>query len=272
MSDAESTEGIGAFVQDEQPQPTPAVDAGAATASEQAHEQKPESGINQDAVNKRINQITAEKYQFKTEAQKAREEAEELRRKLAEIEAAKASPIPVDIAPPSPDLYYEDPSKYNMEMARYQAKLAETVVQQQSKAAQEAERLRQQEEYRIQSGRAAVANILKSAEEIGLDIDEVNRSAEVLASRGINPSLTDMVAGHEQSAALIDYLAKNPVDFQELNEMRDPLRIIRKLDSLQPEALKRKISNAPEPQTLLKGSGVNEPDELEKLCPGAKFI
>lgn len=272
MNDAENIQTDNVQVQEEL-QTAPVVDdAGTATASESEHEEKQESGFNQDAVNKRISKITAEKYQFKTEAQMAKERADKLEAELAAIKAERSIPVPSDLIAPSPDLYYEDKSEYNRQMAEYQAKLAQSVVQQQSKAAQEAERQRREQEDQLSAQRSAYESVLKSAQEAGIDFEELENSAAVLQKRGINQQLSSLIASHERSAPILDYLAKNPTEFHELNETRDVLRVVRKLDELQAKASKRKISNAPEPQSIPKGRGAIEQDDFKKACPGAKFI
>jgi len=263
-------EGMVVVEESQQAEPIEA-DAGTATDIVPEQEESQESAFNQEAVNKRIGKITAEKYAERAEKEAAIKKAAELEQRLREYEQSKASAVS-DIKPPSPDLYYEDPEKYAREVAEFNAKLVQATLQRELSAQRDAESRKSAEQREIESTRAAIERVMKSAEEAGIPIEELDKSAGLLASRGISPVLNDLVAQHERSAALIDYLAKNPAEFEEVNSMSSPLAVLRKLDSLQSSALKRKISNAPEPSMSIKGGSAREPDEFEKRCPGAKFI
>jgi len=100
---------------------------------------------------------------------------------------------------------------------------------------------------------------------------ELDKSAAILQQRGASPDLGVILGKHENSAPLLDHLAKNPADFDQVNQLRDPISIVRALDSLQTKALQRNISSAPEPVTGLTGLPAREGTEFEKRCAGAVF-
>ena len=74
---------------------------------------------------------------------------------------------------------------------------------------------------------------------------------------------------HEAGAPLLDHLAKNPGDFDQINNLRDPISIIRALDGLQSQALERNISTAPAPIDTLTGLPAREGDTFSKRLPNA---
>lgn len=241
------------------------------TASEQhATAEKP---VNQEAVNKRINDITAQRYE-----EKARADAAEAR--LAELEAkqpiapagTQETVIPqADIEPPSPDLHYDDPAEYARQMNLYQESIATKSFAKQQESAQAAEEQRLENERNQQQDTQRQMSVEKSAETHGIDINEVHKSAVLLNQRGTNSALGQLLLEHENSAPLIDYLAKNPGDFDQLNQLTNPISIIRSLDNIQPKAIQRNISSAPDPVTGLKGSPAREGDDFDKRFPSAAF-
>jgi hypothetical protein len=244
------------------------------TSEQNVNAEKPEKEINQEAVNKRFNDITEQRYKEKARADAAEQRLKELEAQQ-QITPAPAGQTttepPVEIQPPSPDLFYDDPDKYASDMAVYQEQVASKAFAKQQEAAQIAERQRLESEQTQQRDIQRQISVEESAKTHNIDIEELNKSAVILNQRGTNPSLGDMLLEHENSAPLIDYLAKNPGDFDQLNQLTNPLAIIRSLDSIQSKALQRNVSEAPEPVTGLNGLGVREGDEFDKKCAGAVF-
>ena len=238
-----------------------------------------------DWVKARVDKITAQKYVEKaradvekSRADKAEGERLRLERELeslrSQAQVGTQTAIPqakAAVAPPPHDLQYDDPDEYQRQQYLYNEHLIEKVISQREASAKEAERERQayQEQATVQQKR--YVSIEASARASGIDFVEVDKSAGVLVSQGANPVLLEIIADHPQSASLIDYLAKNPSDFDEINAIDSVYSILSQLNTLSPKALKRNISKAPDPVTGLKGLPARESDEFTKRCPGAVF-
>ena len=246
--------------------------------SESAPDSQSEDESNQkNGVQKRMNELTAKRYEAEAQAKAERERAEQLEKQL---EQAKAQPLaqtpeptPTQvIQPPSPDLFYEDEALYNQKYAEYTAQVTTQAIQAQTESQREAERQRLAQERVRQAQADTQKRIIDNAAELGIDVETVHQSAQTLANRGCTADLIDALTQHEKSAALIDHLAKNPAVFEDVKSESSMLGIIRKLDSLQEDALKRNISKAPEPVETLNGKSAREPDVFEQKYPGAQIL
>tara|TARA_R110002020_G_scaffold440651_3_gene651315 strand:+ start:1457 stop:2245 length:789 start_codon:yes stop_codon:yes gene_type:complete len=230
------------------------------TSSESASESEENHDKKQNGVQKRINDITAEKYKYKQEAEQAQKELEELRANT------KVEPEAL-IAAPSPDLHYDNPEEFQKQSLAYQRQVADQSHQARLKAEQEAaERSRQAEEQaKIQSAFADKAN------KLGINPDEALNSVRVLNERGIDATVGEALVAHPNAPALFEYLATNPAVYDDLStcslfELGD------KVKHIESEALKRNVSSTPEPTQVLTGLSAKEPDEFDKKCAGAEFI
>lgn len=246
------------------------------TTSGVEHEQilQAEKPVNQEAVNKRFNKLSAEKYEYKAQAEKFEKENEELRKMQPPSQAlagAEQSTPPQVLKPPSQDLFYEDETEFNRQNTAYQEQLTRKIFAEQQETANEAEKQRLETERNQQQQTQRQVSVEESAKTHNIDINELNNSAIILNQRGTNPSFGEMLLAHENSAPLIDYLAKNPGDFDQINQLTDPFSILRSLDSLQSKAVQRNISNTPDPVTGLKGLPAREGDDFDKRFPDAEF-
>ncbi len=246
------------------------------TTNDVEHEQNPqaEKPINQAAVDKRFNEITAQKYEYKNQADAAVKE-------LAELKAAnQATPAPAGnqnnatpqaLKPPSQDLFYEDEAEFNKQNAAYQEQLTRKIFAEQQTSANEAEKQRLENDRVQQQQTQRQIGVEESAKTHNIDINELNNSALILNQRGTSATFGEMLLAHENSAPLIDYLAKNPGDFDQINQLTDPFSIVRSLDNLQSKAVQRNISSTPDPVTGLKGLPAREGDDFDKRFPDAEF-
>ena len=250
--------------------------ADSSPASEVEHEQNTEAEkpINQEAVNKRINDITAQKYE-----EKARADALEKRLKELESQVSAPSQAGQEIAPPSAnveapsvDLYYDNPQEYGRKLAEYNREIVKKELASERESAQAAERERQLQE-RVQQENAEIQRkIIESSTAHNINLDEVDKSAQVLNQRGLNTVLGDILLKHENVAPLMNYLAQNPAEYEQINTLSDPISIVRQLDSMQSKAVRRNVSEAPEPVAGLSGLPARESTEFERRCKGAVFI
>ena len=235
-------------------------------AGNQASENEP------DWFKGRIDKVTSQKYEYKAQAEAAEQRAQELERQLAaQATVETKAPTPVQVTLPDSDLQYDDPEKFKADTEAYYRQVAAQEFNSREQAALEAEKLRAAEDNRRVAAENTQKSIVESAERSGLDFADVDKSAGILVSRGMDHSLTQGVLEHENSAALIVHLTQNPSDFDDINGLQG-LQLYRKLDELSPKAIQRKISSAPEPVKGLTGLSAKEPDEFSRRCPGAQFV
>lgn len=194
----------------------------------------------QDAIQKRINKITAEKYEQKRRA-------DELEAKLKEQEAAK-QPLPVD-APQLEDFEYDD--------AKYQAALVQYEVQKALQAKEEAARQQQAEQARQQ---VAAEFTRKESEYLAEHPEYAN---EVANLPFFNPETLNAI--YELGPKVSHYLAKN-LDVANEIAIASPIMAAVKLGQistgLSADTKKVKPSTAPEPvKTIAGGATVTKSPE-----------
>jgi len=226
------------------------------------------SGNEPEWFQKRINDITAQKYEFKTQAEQASKQLEEVQQRLKELEAGQQQAIP---QAPDEDLKYDDPEKYRQAYEDYQKALVQNAVDSQMQAAKEAERQRQLQEQEQQEQLAVIERAKKNAEQHGISFAEVDQSALRLQQMGVRPELSEIIMSHENVAPLIHHLAQNPADFDSVNNAVSVVDMVRQLDGIQSKALTRNISSAPEPVKGLQGLPAGEPDAFRSRFPNAQI-
>lgn len=231
-----------------------------------------EKPINQEAVNKRFNKLAEEKWTERNRANAAEKE-------LAALKAKQTQPVPVEvipvetpqstIEPPNDDLLYENPEEYQKQNADYQRSIVKEAIAEERASTLTAERLQTETDRINQRNAESQKAIFENATTHNLDHAELDKSAGVLMQRGMNAELLEIAFKHESGAPLLNHLAQNPADFDEINSLTNPLSIVRALDKIQAKALQRNISGAPDPVTQLNGLGAREGDDFDKRCPGA---
>lgn len=234
-------------------------------AIEEEQEKKP-----QNRAESRINQLTAEKYKLKAELEEERRLREEAQKVVPQPETQPLSTPQSATAPPSTDLLYgteEEQQRYHADMAAYQRQITLDTIREQEEARNraEAQRQRAEEDARMQSEFIAKANNL------GVSVDEAFQAAQTLQSMGINPDLGQALAHHNSAPALMDYLAKNPAEFDDINGVSNSILAAQKLLELESKALTRNVSAAPEPAPVLSGMSARESEPFSQKCPGAVF-
>lgn len=226
--------------------------------------------INQEAVDKRFNKITAQKYEQQTRADVAEKELADLRLKMSQPAPAEIQvEAPQSTTRPSQDLLYEDEAAYNKQMDAHNTEMIRSQIALQQESVNSVERQRVEKE-RLQTENTAIQRKLnESATTHNLDVDKVGQSATVLVQRGISPQLSEMLLQHPNSAPFIDFLASNPADFDQVNSAGGAYEMVKALDALETKALQRNISSAPEPVTGLTGLPAREGDDFDKRFPNA---
>lgn len=220
-----------------------------------------QSDKSQKAIDKRFAKITAEKHALRQKAEEAERGKIEAEEKLAALVKAQQAVIPA----PHPDLAYTDPEEFQRQQdAYFEQRLNRQVnankIEEQKGIAERQEAERQK----------AIYNRLQAtSKELGITPEEVEEAAVVLVNGGISNLMREMLLEHEASPALMKHLAMNEDTFVELNSIRNPLALARRIDALQEKAVQRKISNAPAPSRRISGSSAKEIDEFKKALPRA---
>lgn len=226
-----------------------------------------EPEVEENGVQKRINKITAQKYQLEREKK-------ELAQKLAAIEAQKTvSTATSEIkAPELPaDLYDEEAMrKYHIENQKYVSEVAQRNAQsvfenQQQTAAQQQQQLQHQK---------TVTKYAENAQRDGVSIEKLQIAEATLNQAGISPQLGQYLLNDPNGGKIVEFLHDNPEKMHEVLAL-DPVSAGIKVNAeIRAAALSKtpKVSNAPQPLDNIKGSGYKEIDDFEKNYPGAEFI
>jgi hypothetical protein len=249
----------------EQPQEQEDAIAEEAPASEEQHEPK------SNGYEKRIHKLTAQKYEHLDEINRLKAEKEELERRYqaSPVQTEQASIQPIGkVEMPNPDLQFDDPVKYQEQLIAYNQQLWREQQESERLAQENARRQQEQQE----QARQRQAEFAQKAETLGVDADKALQSAALLQQRGINDIAAQMLVEHPAAPALFEHLASNPVAFEDLNNAGGYLATAEKLKALESQAVTRNISSAPEPTPSLSGLSAREPDEFDKLCPGAEWV
>ena len=226
--------------------------------------------INQEAVDKRFNKITAQKYEQQTRADTAERELADLRLKMSQPAPAEIQvEAPQSTTRPSQDLLYEDEAAYNKQMDAHNTEMIRSQIALQQESVNSVERQRVENE-RIQTENTAIKlKLNESAATHNLDPVKIDQSATVLVQRGINPQLAEILLEHPNIAPFIDFLASNPADFDQVNSVVGAFGMVKALEGLETKALQRNITSAPEPVTGLTGLPAREGDDFDKRFPNA---
>ena len=237
-------------------------EAESSPASEDNHDKK------HDAVQERINKLTAKRYE-------EQRRADSLEAKVKELEAAQATPAltPSNIqAPKLPDDAYDDSAmaQYHSDMSAYSVKVAQdaankTYEQRQNQAAQQKVNDSQQQ---------AVSTYATNAARDGVDMDKLRVAEQMLNQAGISDNLGSFIMGDPNGGKIVEYLGDNPSEAYELLRLDPVTAGIKIANEIKPRALSTtpRVSNAPAPTPDIRGGGTLEKDDFERNYPGTVFI
>ena len=224
------------------------------------HEQKP------DGVQKRINELTAKRYE-------AERKAEAAETRLKEMEASKPAPIvEVQDAPALPEDLYDDEAmrKYHTDTAAHNRKMAEAA----GKSAYE--RQKEADNKTAQEGKQqeAVSSYVSNAQRDGVDLEVLRAAEQALNNAGIDPTLGQHIIDDPNGGKIVEYLYNNPAEMHELLSLSPMNASIKIANDIKAKALSTtpKVSNAPDPLPNILGAGTLEKDDFERKFPGTEFI
>lgn len=233
----------------------------------EALKEEGESFINQEAVNKRINEITFQKYEEKRKREQLEEELNQLK---AKIEKQNTSSDDVQI-PDLPDVYdddYEEKIRAREAALKKAAELnaRKTFLKEQEQQVLQEKMKRQQDEVMKQ-----VNNMYSSAKKLGISEEEL-KSADATVSNFIkDPSIARFILAQDDAALIVKYLSSSAQELESLSSM-DPLhasvRIATKIASEAKKLKPSSITQTPDPIEIPKGKATLKDDPY---LEGAKF-
>ena len=238
---------------------------------ESAREEAPaeDEGEKLSGYDKRISVLTA---RLREKEQKlAQYEAAQLTREEMEEPAPEIPDLPDD------DLRIDDPTAYRQKIkerdqailnrATYEAKQA---LKRESSAVTERKRATEQQA----KNQEVIAKYIENGLHQGLSEDRMLANESILKSVNINKDLAHFLYADESGAKLVDYLARNPDQLQELAALPPTIAAVRIATDLKQKALATKphVTKAPDPAVPTRGGGKPMPDDWSRFeVSGATF-
>ncbi len=268
LQTADAIEGTLEVAETEEQQ-TGTVESGSELApdSGESREEKDPAIVAQEIAQKAINKQHAKYREEERKRKEAESRIQAMEQKLQKFETSKPEPT----VPPIPDPYeddYEEKVKARdiaiKERARFERD-QEFKTEQETKLAEEKQTL-EQKKAQEQSQRFE-----KRTAEIGLDAETVSKAVKAVVDYGVNQDIAQFLLSDDDGPAMVAYLAGNPIELSELNEM-SPMQAAIKLNSEVREkagSVRPKQSNAPDPAITLSGNGV--PEASDPWVAGGKF-
>lgn len=245
-------------------------EAGAATFDNtvQNSESSPESqGEDKPQVSenaqKRINELTAEKYALKRQLEE--------REKQSQVTPEVKQETTPEVAPQLPDDLYDEEA-----MRKYHADMVAFTQSQASKAAESVYQNQQTEQQKLKAQSEQQKQIQTYAEQglsDGLTIEQMQNNEKILNGSGISSELGMFLMSDQHGAKLADYLANSPDDLQKVLSMNPMQAAVYISGEVKTKALTpSNVSNAPEPTNVLTtGAASKQTDDFDASCPGAVF-
>ena len=205
-----------------------------------------------DAVQKRIDRLTREKY-------RAKAEAEQLRRQLEQV--SQQRPQQQEKGVPQREHFADDFSFFKA-VARHEA--AQELAERQARMQMEQEE-RQAQRQKVETVTAFDSRLEKVRDAIP-DYDEIIQSADVQISQ----AMYDVILESDKGPEVTLYFARNPEEAEKLSQL-SPTAAARAIgrieEKLEREALAKKQSTAPKPVKPVGGSvpASNTPADNEPI-------
>lgn len=245
-------------------EPSPEEETDASKETEDSQES--ETFINQEAVNKRINEITGEKYEERRKREKLQEELEALK---AQVKAKSSKEEDIEI-PPLPDYYDDNYEQKIKERDDIIQKLADRKAEKNWRKKQQEEKYAEQLEILRKKTAEKIQAMQDKAKKYGINEDEL-RDADVKVGNFIkNPDLARFIIGQSESPLIMKYLSSDYTELEKLSQM-DPLDAsVYIATEITSKALKLRpgVTKTPDPVDIPKGKSKIEKDPFLK---GAVF-
>lgn len=243
----------------------PEVNADSSTASEENHEEK------SNGVQKRINDLTAKRYQEARRADEAEQALAKLKAQQSQVQP-ETKPEPALEAPTLPeDLYDEEAMrKYHVDSQAYNMQVAQNAAKSQFESQQQSE---QQQAQQVKH-QAVVDKYAANATRDGVDLDKLLVAEQSLKQAGLSNELGAFLLNDPNGAKIVEYLGDNPAEMHDIMKLDVVSAGVRIANEIKPKALSQtpKVSGAPDPIPEVSGGGYVEVDEFSKKYPGAEII
>lgn len=220
--------------------------------------QESETFINQEAVNKRINEITFEKHEERRKREQLQEEFEALKAKLEE-RSKKEEDITI---PPLPDMYDDDYKVKLKERDDIIQKIADRKAEKKWLKKQQEEQYAKQMEALQKKTAEKIRAMQTKAREYGIKETELEEADSTVGKFIQNPDLARFIIGQQEAPLIIKYLASDAVELENLAKM-DPLDASVYIASeITKKALKLRpgVTKTPDPVDIPKGKSKLEKD------------
>lgn len=225
-------------------------------------EEKQEGFINQEAVNKRINEISFEKHEERRKREKLEAELAELKGKWEQLEAKKNDVV----IPDMPDVYDDDFEKKMRE--REDAIRKSALIQAEKKMAKDREEREMTERLKARQKKVLdyVDRMKKKATEYGITAEELDRDDQTVSSYIQNPELAGFLISHDEAPLLIKYLSGSATELDKISRMQPLEASVYITNKIAPEAMKLKpgVTKTPEPARVPKGRSSPKKDPYLK--------
>ena len=218
----------------------------------------------QAIFNDQIGKKVAKQREAERVAEEERQKREELEARLAKLEDSGRPEIP-----PIPDPFDDDfEAKVK---ARDEALLKSALydAEQQRVAQQKQYQAQQAQQAKLQEMQDKVTAYSGRADKLGIKPEELQAAGNQVAQMGVGEEIAGHILDDEQGPAITMYLAKNPMEVEQIRSM-GPLRAAVYIETNikgKAVAARPKVSTAPAPTESPKGSGMPEGEKL----PGVTY-
>ena len=227
--------------------------------SDDQKEEPRQEAINQEAVDKRINKLTFEKYEERRKREKIEQELEQARQKIAAQTQQEV------IVPEMPDAF--DPNFEEKIKARDEALRQQAMVQ--AKRDAERQSSEQAQRRKLESDRETITGYVNSmfseAKKIGIKEADLRQADDTVAMFIKDQGLARFILSQKEAPQIITQLAGNIAELESISKM-DPISAAAHIASNvipRAKSYKASISKTPEPLDIPKGKANSaKPDKF----------
>jgi len=199
-----------------------------------------------DKVRTRIDADFRKNKEYERQLKAEKERTRKMEQELLELRK------PREVQRPSEDLWISDPEQAQKQLDQYENSIRDSQKWEYEKQQQEASWKQESEKERFER----IENVRQRATAAGIDSQKLAYAAMVV-DRTLPQDLQGFLVGHEYAPQLINRLAENPVELQELASL-SPIEAGVKLDRMASAYAPKRQSSAPPPDDTLKGGPASD--------------
>lgn len=214
-------------------------------------EQKPEKPINQEAVQKRIDEITFEKYEEKRKREELEKKLADLEEKINKQEAAKEDIVIPDL----PDVYDDD---YDEKIKARDAAIGKAAEIRARKKIEEDQIKQETSRQWALKQKKILENVEKmyaSAPEYGITKEELQVADTRICQFIKDPGLAEFIVSQKDAALIVKYLSSSATELEKISSLNplDASVYIATKVTTDAKKLKPGVTKAPDPIDIPKG-------------------